>query len=67
MMEDETPAGSLTGFEGLEELKASEEAATFMSSIGEFVQCTFLANLCTSEFGTTWFWQHLDMHGDACN
>lgn len=37
--EDETPAGALAKTEELdhgEDLKASEEAITFMSSIGEF-------------------------------
>lgn len=38
--EDETPAGTLAKTEELdhgEDLKASEEAITFMSSIGEFI------------------------------
>lgn len=37
-LEDEAPAGTLAGTEGPnhgEELKASDEAITFMSSIGE--------------------------------
>lgn len=37
--EEETPAGAVAGMEGLDlggELKASHEALTFLSSIGEF-------------------------------
>lgn len=43
-LEDETPAGTLADIEGPdhgEEMKASEEAITFMSSVGEFFSVCF--------------------------
>lgn len=43
-LEDETPAGTLADIEGPDhgvEMKASEEAITFMSSVGEFFSVHF--------------------------
>lgn len=50
-LEDETPAGALAGIEGLdlgEKLKSSDEAITFMSSIGE-LSVYFVGNSRGSE------------------
>ncbi|XP_044074962.1 ciliogenesis-associated TTC17-interacting protein [Siniperca chuatsi] len=55
-LEDETPAGALAGIEGpdhAEELKASDEAITFMSSIepAELQKCVFPDSLVTVSEG----------------
>lgn len=55
-LEDDTPAGALTGTEGPdygEELKASDEAITFMSSIepAELQKCVFPDSLVTVSEG----------------
>ncbi|XP_037642683.1 ciliogenesis-associated TTC17-interacting protein-like [Sebastes umbrosus] len=55
-LEDETPAGAAAGIEGLElgeELKASDEANTFMSSIepAELLKCVFPDSLVTLSEG----------------
>lgn len=69
-LEDETPAGALAGIEVPdhgEELKASDEALTLMSSFGEF-SVYFLVyskvspeamNSALLRVGTTWFWHIL--------
>ncbi|XP_054452150.1 ciliogenesis-associated TTC17-interacting protein [Anoplopoma fimbria] len=55
-LEDETPAGALAGIEGLDlamELKASDEALTFMSSVepAELLKCVFPDSLVTVSEG----------------
>ncbi|XP_062413683.1 ciliogenesis-associated TTC17-interacting protein-like isoform X2 [Pungitius pungitius] len=55
-LEEETPAGALAGIEGLDlggELKASDEALTFLSSIepAELLKCVFPDSLVTVSEG----------------
>uniref|UniRef100_A0A3B4TKH9 Ciliogenesis-associated TTC17-interacting protein n=1 Tax=Seriola dumerili TaxID=41447 RepID=A0A3B4TKH9_SERDU len=53
-LEDETPAGALAGTEGPshgEELKASDEAITFMSKPAELQKCVFPDSLVTVSEG----------------
>lgn len=57
-LEDVTPQGTSAEIEGLdheEEKKASEEAITFMSSIGKFCLYFGLLETVRLKVSTTWF------------